>query len=47
MNSNENMNAEVQEFSLEIFNVSQESDDIEIKLDENFEVHPSDVGRRC
>ncbi len=35
-----------QEFSLEIFNVSNEIDDIEIKLDENFEAMTSEVGRR-
>ncbi len=46
MESNEST-AQVQEFSLEIFNVSNEIDDIEIKLDENFEASPSDVGRRC
>jgi hypothetical protein len=40
-------NGQEQEFSLDIFNVSQESDDIQIKLDENFEVSPSDMGRRC
>jgi hypothetical protein len=36
-----------EEFSLEIFNVSQETDDIEIKLDESFEMMSSEVGRRC
>lgn len=36
-----------QEFSLDIFNVSQETDDIQIKLDENFEAVPSEMGRRC
>ena len=39
--------AQEQEFSLDIFNVSQESDDIHITIDENFEVSSSDLGRRC
>ena len=43
-NSNEEID---NEFSLAIFNVSNESDDIEIKLDEDFEAYASDVGRRC
>lgn len=36
-----------QEFSLDMFNVSQETDDIQIQLDENFEPTISDAGRRC
>ncbi len=36
-----------QEDILAMFNVSGESDDIEIKLDENFEASTDMVGRRC
>jgi hypothetical protein len=43
----QNSNVQEQEFSLDMFNVSQESDDIQIILDENFEAAPSDIGRRC
>lgn len=40
-------NGQEQEFSLDLFNVSQENDDAQIRLDENFEALASDLGRRC
>lgn len=43
----EQMQTNEQEFLIEIFNVSLEADDIEIKLGENFEASINDVSRRC
>lgn len=40
-------NTQNEEFNLDIFNVSQEADDIEIRLDESFEAYTDLVGRRC
>jgi hypothetical protein len=39
-------NDQIQEFSLEDFNISKEFDDIEIVLDQNFEAAVESVGRR-
>lgn len=47
MEINQETHVQNEEFSMEIFNVSRESDDIEIKLDENFEALTDMVGRRC
>jgi hypothetical protein len=47
MEMNAENQGEVAEFSLDIFNVSQESDEIEIKLDEDFNADVDSLGRRC